>query len=63
MDSSERIKAKNTFETFIALGSSSNKISKITYAHNLIIYVCGATIVFYSPLVDEQLNYIQHNSD
>lgn len=44
------------------LGSSSSKSQQIGYAQDFLIYVSGSFIVFYSPVVDEQIAYLKHNS-
>lgn len=44
----------------LMLGSSSRRIRQVGYAKDCLLYICGCNIVFYSPLVDEQVAYIKH---
>ena len=44
------------------LGSSATKIGHLAQAQGCLIYPSGNFIIFYSPILDEQLAYITHNS-
>ena len=45
------------------LGSSVTKINHITHAKGCLLYTASNLIIFYSPILDEQISYISHNSD
>jgi hypothetical protein len=55
--------SKLTLNTEKVLGSSVGKITLIAQAKNCLLYTAGNLIVFYSPLLDEQITYITHTSD
>lgn len=44
------------------LGSSTNKISQIAFAQDCLLYIAGSTIIFYNPVVDEQISFLKHSS-
>jgi len=45
------------------LGSSVTKIELLAHAKGCLLYAAGNLIVFYSPILDEQITYISHTSD
>lgn len=44
------------------LGSSATKISHLAHAQGCILYPAGNVIVFYSPILDEQVAYLPHST-
>lgn len=44
------------------LGSSTSKISQIGFAQDCLLYIAGSIIIFYNPIVDEQISFLKHSS-
>lgn len=44
------------------LGTSANKIGHLAQAGGCLIYPSGNFIIFYSPILDEQVAYLTHTS-
>lgn len=44
------------------LGSSTAKINQVAFAQDCLLYVAGSNLVFYNPVVDEQIAFLQHPS-
>ena len=44
------------------LGTSANKITHLAQAEGCLIYPSGNFIIFYSPILDEQVAYLTHTS-
>jgi hypothetical protein len=45
------------------LGSSVSKISQLAQASGCLVYPAGNLVIFYSPILDEQITYLTHSSD
>jgi ABC-type uncharacterized transport system permease subunit len=55
--------SKLSLNTEKVLGSSATRIDHLAHAKGCLLYTAGNLIVFYSPILDEQIAYICHTSD
>lgn len=44
------------------LGSSTAKPQQLAFAQDCFLYVSGSFVIFYNPVVDEQISYLKHTS-
>lgn len=44
------------------LGSSTSKLQHISFSQDCLMYISGSFIIFYNPIVDEQICYLKHSS-
>jgi hypothetical protein len=55
--------SKITLNIENVLGSSATRISHLAQAQGCLLYPAGNVIVFYSPILDEQVAYLSHTNE
>lgn len=44
------------------LGSSTSRPQQLAYSQDCLIYIAGSFLIFYNPIVDEQIAYLKHTT-
>lgn len=55
--------SKLTLNIEKVLGSSVEQISHLAHASGCLLYPSGNLVIFYSPILDEQITYLIHSSE
>lgn len=54
--------AKLSYNIDNVLGSTATTINHVAQAQGCLVYLASAFVVFYSPILDEQVAYLRHSS-